>query len=156
VSSLLLKLCAASLLLSAPAVPAQDCGLPVQSRKVDEYGNIPAAEEESRLDKLAAALKAEHEDTVAFIVAYAGRGGRAGDAFKRADRAKQVLVEKSVFFNSRLNTLDCGRREVASTEFWLTPAGASPPRCSPTLDPPPAPAKGAVRRPPPRRRSGRL
>ena len=64
---------AAFLLMPAPAVSAQDCGLPVQSRKVDEYGDLPAAEEESRLDKLAAALKAEHEDTVAFIVAYVGR-----------------------------------------------------------------------------------
>lgn len=136
----------------APAVRAQDCGLLIQSRKLDGYGDLSAEEEWSRLEKLAAALEEERGDTKAFIIGYAGRAGRAGDAIKRADRAKETLVEKSAFYNTRINTLDCGRRESPATELWLTPAGASPPRCSPTLDPLPAPAKDGRAR----RRSGRL
>lgn len=171
--SLLLKLFAASLLVpalaafgphaeGAPAVAqegrAQDCGLLVQSRKFDEYGDLSAEEEKTRLDKLAAALDAEPEDTKAFVIAYAGRDGRAGEAIKRADRAKQTLIDKSGYnsYNTRTNTLDCGRREAPSTELWITPAGASPPRCTPTLDPAPAPAKGGAVPRRPRRRSGRL
>ncbi|MET0622500.1 MAG: hypothetical protein ABW250_05940 [Pyrinomonadaceae bacterium] len=73
----------------------------------------------------------------------------------RADRAKQALIDKSNSYDTRLNALDCGRRETPSTELWMSPAGASPPPCSPTLDPTPAPSKGAVKRPT-RRRSGRL
>jgi hypothetical protein len=135
---------------------AQGCELLTQSRKFDEYGDLSAAEEKSRAEKLAAALAAEHEDTVAFIIGYAGREGGAGAGLARADRVKQALVEKSFFSNSRFNTLDCGWREAPATEFWLTPAGASPPRCAPTLDPTLAPAKGAARRPSPRRGTGRL
>ena len=168
-SRLLLKLFASTLLLSAsagafaqdartgaPAESTPDCGLLARSRKVDEYGDLSAAEEKSRLDKLAAALAAEDEDTKAFVIGYAGRDGRAGAGLARADRAKQTLIDKSTSYNTRINTLDCGRREVASTEFWITPAGASPPRCSPTFAPTPAPAKGVVRRTAPRRRRRRL
>lgn len=172
-SSVLLKLLAAALVLPtatavAPRVRdahaaaqegrAQDCGLPTHSRKFDEYGALTAEEEKARLDKLAAALDAEPDDTKAFIIGYAGRGGRAGEGLARADRARKVITDKSqttFLYNTRLNTLDCGRREAPATEIWLTPAGASPPRCAPTLDPAPAPAGGASRRPA-RRRGGRL
>ncbi|HEY0170534.1 MAG TPA: hypothetical protein VGB98_05895 [Pyrinomonadaceae bacterium] len=139
----------------APGAGARDCSLLIPSRKFDEYGVVSGAEEMSRLGRLAAALDAEDKDTKAFIIGYAGRAGRAGEALVRADSAKQILVEKSVLYNTRLNTLDCGRREAASTELWITPAGASPPPCSPTLDPTHAPAKGAAGRPT-RRRSRRL
>lgn len=133
---------------------ARDCGLPVQSRKVDEYGDLSAEDEKSRLLKLAAALDAEPEDAKAFIIGYAGRVARAGGGMARADAAKTTLVDKSVFYNTRINTLDCGRRESPATELWITPAGASPPPCSPTLDP--APGKGGAARVRPRGRSGRL
>ena len=173
-SSLLLKIFAASLLLPAFAADAaraqsptrdghagaraeraQDCGRLEPSRKLDEYGVVSDAEERARLEKLVALFKAEGEEAKAFIIGYAGRSGRAGEGLARADRAKQILTDESVFHNTRINALDCGRREAPATELWITPAGASPPPCSPTLDPTPAPAKGATRRPP-RRRSGRL
>ncbi len=128
---------------------ARGCNLLPQSRKLDEYGDVSAAEEKSRLIKLAAALDAAPEDAKAFIVGYAGRDARAGGGLARADRAKETLTDKSVFYNTRTNTLDCGRRETPSTELWLTPVGASPPPCSPTLDSAPAPVR-------PRRRGGRL
>ncbi len=74
-SNKLLKLFTAALLLPTTAPPvspraqdaregrAGDCGLLVQSSKLDEYGALPAEEEAARLDKLGAALKAEPEDT---------------------------------------------------------------------------------------------
>lgn len=174
-NSPLTKIFAAALLLLTPHAPAgsraraltrdaragaqaggaRDCSLLTPSRKFDEYGVVSEADEKTRLERLAVALRAEGEDAKAFIIGYAGRAGRAGEGLARADRARQVLTDESVFYNRGLNTLDCGRRETPSTELWITPAGASPPRCSPTLDPTPAPAKGATRRPP-RRRSGRL
>lgn len=140
----------------APEERARDCALLTPSRKFDEYGVVSEAEEKSRLERLAAALKAEDEETNAFIIGYAGRAGRVGEGQARADRAKQILTDESVFYNRRLNALDCGRRETPATELWMTPAGASPPRCSPTLDPTRARANGATARRPPRRRSGRL
>jgi len=135
---MLLKLFAAALLLPQVAQETRppDCRLPASSRKVGEYGDVPAAEELSRLERLRPALEAEHHDDVkAFIVAYAGRNSRPGEALARADRAKRALTDKSSFYAGRLNTLDCGRRETPAIELWITPVGASPPPCSPTLEP---------------------
>ncbi|MBC7933687.1 MAG: hypothetical protein H7Z38_24260, partial [Rubrivivax sp.] len=105
------------------------------SVKVDEYGDLKPFEEGARLDKLVAALKGEDEDTKAFIIAYAGRGARRGEAWARADRAKEYLIEKSNSYNTRINALDCGHREGPATELWITRAGAAPPPCSPTVEP---------------------
>lgn len=152
----LLKLFAAVLLL--PQAPQQnrppDCGLAAPSRKVDEYGPVSAAEELARLEKLRPLLQAEHADAKAFIVAYAGRNDRPGEALARADRAKQALIDSSYFYSNRLITLDCGRRETPSIELWITPVGASPPPCSPTLEPAPAPARKAPAGRRPARRGG--
>ena len=158
-TSTLLKLFAVALLL--PQLPQEGrppaCALPVSSRKLDEYGRLPAAEELSRLEaKLRPALEAEHDDAKAFIVAYAGRGDRPGSALARADRARQALLDDSYFYSRRLNTLDCGRRETPSVELWITPVGASPPTCSPTLAADAAPSKEApTPRRPARRRGAR-
>jgi hypothetical protein len=126
------------------------------SLKVDEYGDLKFSEEQAHLDKLVTSLKGEDEDTKAFIMAYAGRGGRRGEALARADRAKDYLIEKSVFYNSRTNILDCGHREEAATELWITRAGAAPPRCTPTVGPGEAQVKGRRGRPSSHRRSRAL
>ena len=108
------------------------CDLP-PSRKIDEYGAVSDGGEKARLDKLAALLQGEQEDVKGFIVAYAGRAARAGEALRRADAAKNYLTDKNVFYNSRLNTLDCGRREHTTVELWITPVASAPPVCSPTI-----------------------
>lgn len=108
------------------------CGLP-PSRKVDEYGDVAPGDERARLERFASALDKEQEDAVGFIVAYAGRGAREGEAIRRADRAKAYLVEKQALYNPRINTLDCGHRERLAFELWITAAGAAPPLCSPTV-----------------------
>ncbi len=110
------------------------CGLS-PSRKVDEYDSINLSEEKARLDKFTAILDKEQEETSGFIVTYASRGERFSAAQKRADRAKEYIVNKSVFYNERINTLDCGYREEQRTELWMTTAGAAPPTCSPTVKP---------------------
>lgn len=129
---------------TAPAQPA--CELP-PSRKLDEYV-APGGDEQARLDNFLAVLKGEPEEVKGFVVAYAGRAARAGEALRRADAAKQHLIDKGPSYNSynpRLNTLDCGRREQTTVELWLTPVGAAPPVCSPTLRPTATPTVGASR-----------
>lgn len=126
------------------------------SSKVDEYGDLKPVEEKARVEKLAALLKGESEDTKAFIIAYAGRNGRTGEALARADRAKGYLVEMSNSYNTRINTLDCGYRDAPATEIWMTRVGAAPPRCAPTVEPGEAQVKGRKGRHPSRRRSRAL
>ena len=127
----LLPVCDSS--VNAQEAPSA-CGLQ-PSRKIDEYADLGAGEEQARLDKWMTMLEGEPEDTKGFIVGYAGRRGRAGEALRRADRAKEYLVEKRNFNNPRLNTVDCGYREGPATELWITPTGAAPPLCAPTLKP---------------------
>lgn len=117
-----------------------DCGLP-PSRMFDAYGEVGDAEEHARLDKLAAALRVEPDDVRAFVVGYGGRGARAFEGTRRADRAKLYLTEKSYWLNDRLNTIDCGYRERPATEIWLTAVGDAPPLCTQTLTPAEAQAK---------------
>jgi hypothetical protein len=110
------------------------CGLQ-SSRKIDAYGSVSIKDEQARLDMFEAILKGESEDATGFIVTYAGRNARWSEAQARADRAKNYLVEKSVFYNSRLNTVDCGYREEQATELWISAIGTAPPLCSPTVKP---------------------
>jgi len=137
---LLLLMVLATPSLAFSQLPRRDiasCGLP-PSRKVDEYGPITREEEKARLEKLLKALASE-KDGHSFIVTYGGRLSSWNEAQDRADWAKRYLVEKHMFFagaegtNSHINTLTCGYREFPSTEFWITPVGAAPPRCSPTI-----------------------
>lgn len=137
-----------------PASPAEaPCGLE-PSRKIDAYGETTPADEQARLEKFMALLGGESEDVKGFIVAYAGRTARAGAAQARADRAKEFLVEKNVSHNVRLNTLDCGRRETAETELWITPVATAPPPCAATFKPAGARPTAPARRPPARRPRG--
>jgi hypothetical protein len=142
-----LRRIAAALLVLTPALastsetpraqiarPQENCGL-TPSRKFDAYGEVGEADEHARLDKLAAAMRVEADEVRAFIVGYGGRGARAGEGTRRADRAKYYLTEKLYWINVRLNTLDCGYRDAPATELWLTTVGAAPPPCSRTLTP---------------------
>ena len=124
------------------------CDLP-PSRKLDEYGELGREAEKSRLDKFASALESEPEDVKGFIIAYAGRAAPRGEALRRADSAKQHLTDKNAMINTRLNTLDCGRRESAAVELWLTPVGGAPPACAPTIRASAPAASGASPRTPP-------
>lgn len=138
----LLLLIAGATIFSQAQQPGDsvNCGLR-PSLKIDEYGAIGRGEEEARLEKLLLALAAE-KDSHAFIVTYGGRLPAKNDTQSRADSAKRYLVEKHGFFggaevtNSHINTLTCGYRDVAATELWITPAGAAPPRCTPTISAP--------------------
>lgn len=135
--------------LSAPTQKSTNplnCGL-TPSRKVDEFGNLNAGDEMGRLDKFASILKGEHEDTRGFIIGYGGRRGKISEAQKRADRAKEYLVNKDPYaYNSKINTVDCGYRVEPATELWITPMGAAPPPCLGTISPSEARIKGAGKR----------
>lgn len=116
------------------------------SRRVSEYGNVSHDDERSRLEKFAAMLDGD-ENLQGVIVGYGGRRGRATEALERADRAKRLLIEKQVFYNARINTVDCGYRENQATELWVSPVGASPPICSPTVNPIEVPVKDRIKNP---------
>jgi hypothetical protein len=101
--------------------------------KFDQYGNIPRNDVKARLDNFANELQA-NPGAQGYIIAYGGRHGVVGEAQRRADFAKDYLVNTRGIDAGRLVTLDGGFQEEASTELWIVPAGATPPTASPTVD----------------------
>ncbi|MDT7602394.1 MAG: hypothetical protein QOF61_391 [Acidobacteriota bacterium] len=123
---------------------------PELSRKFDQYGNIPRNDVKARLDNFANELQA-NPGAQGYIIAYGGRVGPAGEAQRRADFAKDYLVNTRGIDAGRLVTIDGGFMEEATTELWIVPAGAQPPTASPTVDP----SQVKTSRPPVRRRGRR-
>ncbi|MCA1616404.1 MAG: PKD domain-containing protein, partial [Acidobacteria bacterium] len=102
--------------------------------KFDEYGNIPRNDVKARLDNFANELQA-NPGSQGYIIAYGGRVGPAGEAQRRADFARDYLVNNRQIEAGRLVTIDGGFKEEATTELWIVPTGAPPPTASPTVDP---------------------
>ena len=105
-----------------------------EARKFDEYGKLVAADANARLDNFGIELQSD-PTAQGYVIAYGGRRGKAGEAQKMADSAKNYLVKKRGLDAQRVMTLDGGFREEATTELWLVPSGATPPQASPTVDP---------------------
>ena len=120
-----------------------------QARKIDEYGNIRFNDEKARLDNFA--IELQNDPTAqGYLICYGGRRGRAGEAQRRCDRAKDYLVTTRGIDSSRIVTVDGGYKEELNVELWIVPSGANPPTASPTVDPSEVQA-----RPAPRPRRGR-
>jgi len=106
----------------------------VEARKIDEYGNIRFNDEKARLDNFA--IELQNDPTAqGYIIAYGGRRGRAGEAQRRADRAKDYLVNTRGIDASRIVTVDGGFREDLTVELWIVPSGATAPQATATVDP---------------------
>ena len=116
--------------LSCTATCSTQIPVRVENRKFDEYGNINRDDEKARLDNFAIQLQQE-PDAKGYIIVYAGRRSRAGDAQKRADRARDYLVNLRGIDARRLVTQDGGTREDLTVELWIVPTGAPPPTVRP-------------------------
>jgi hypothetical protein len=104
------------------------------ARKIDEYGNIRFNDEKARLDNFA--IELQNDPTAqGYLICYGGRRGRAGEAQRRCDRAKDYLVTTRGIDASRIVTVDGGYKEELSVELWIVPSGATPPTASPTVQP---------------------
>lgn len=115
------------------AVQVMVCGLSF-IRKFDEYGKLSSNDEKARLDNIALELQ-QVPETQLYIIAYAGRKARPGEAQTKADRAKNYLDLERRVGPGRVIALDGGYREELTLEFFIGAAGATPPTASPTVDP---------------------
>lgn len=122
--------------LACPGVmqtPQPDCeGL--TPPHFDFYQNISFNDEKSRLDNFVINLMRE-KDRTGYIIAYAGKRARPGEARARAERAKNYLVKVRRFDRNRLKAIDGGYREEPEVELFLVPDGICPPTGAPTIDP---------------------
>ena len=103
-------------------------------RMLGEYGGISFPAEKVRLDRLATEMR-KNPHAQGYILSYAGRRARVGEAQWRAERAKRYLVRKWGFDPRRIVIIDGGHKEVYAIELYIVPSGVIPPTVSPTVEP---------------------
>ena len=111
--------CRASCQASMPALP--------NPTRTDDFGEITRNDEKARLDNFAIELQ-NNPGSQGYVIAYGGRRSRYGDGKKRSERARDYLVQTRGLDASRIVVVDGGTRDMASTELWIVPPGATPPR----------------------------
>ena len=103
------------------------CTTPVKpvavARKFDEYGNIRFNDEKARLDNFAIALQNE-PTSQGYILGY---GSCDEEGQKRAQRAKDYLVNTRGIDAGRIMVVDGGCMPELKVELWIVPSGATAP-----------------------------
>lgn len=102
--------------------------------KFDSYSDIPFESEKQRLDSFAEQAR-RYASTQAYIMVYAGRRARSGEAAARARRAKEYIVKGRGIEAERITMIDGGHQEEPAVELYLVPPGAQPPLPAPTVEP---------------------
>jgi hypothetical protein len=105
------------------------------ARRIDEYGgDISFSDEKARLDRLISELRKDPH-ALGYILSYAGRAARRGEALRRAERARRYVIKEGGFDPRMLVAIDGGHRESRAIELYIVPSGISPPAASPTVEP---------------------
>ena len=100
----------------------------------------------ARLDNLAIELQ-NAPTSQGYIIAYSGRGSRAGQADRLIKRAKEYLMNQRGIDAGRLTFINGGFRDTDYFELWVVPQGADAPRATPTADSGYAPPDNTTYRP---------
>jgi hypothetical protein len=104
----------------------------------DLYGRIPFEDAEARLDNFAAELQNLNEGKPryrGFIIVYAGRSARAGEAGTTAECSRSYLVSVRKFDPDTIIASDGGYRDELQIELYIIPNDAYPPLLMPTVSP---------------------
>lgn len=103
-----------------------------ESREFDECNNCTFDDQKARLDNLAVELQND-PSTRAYVIAYGGRYSPLAKVEVLMKRARDYIVDERGIDASRLVIVNGGFREADSVELWVVPAGAAPPRATPTV-----------------------
>lgn len=98
------------------------------------YGLEQLQFERSLLDSFAIAIL-EDENRIGYLIAYAGKRARAGEANAWAQRTKKYLMTVRHIPEGRLKALDGGYRETAEIDLFIVGGRQCPPIPRPTIDP---------------------
>ena len=111
-------------------------GLPsiTPPKRFDEFPSVARDDDKARFDNLAIELQ-NNPGATGYVIAYAGRNSRAGEADRMMKRAADYLSTTRGISRERIVTVNGGYRESNSFELWLMPQGAEPPRATPTVSP---------------------
>jgi hypothetical protein len=104
------------------------------AREFDVCCTCSYDDQKARLDNLAIELQND-PSTTTYVIAYAGRTSRAGQADALLARAKDYMVKQRGVDQSRIVAVNGGFRDEDCVELWIVPRGAQPPQATPTVKP---------------------
>lgn len=111
-----------------PAAPPREN----PAREFDVCCSCTYDDQKARLDNLAVQLQNDPSSS-AYIIAYAGRNSRRGEANRLLTRARDYLVTQRGINAPQITVLNGGFREEDCVELWIVPSGATPPQPTPTV-----------------------
>jgi hypothetical protein len=124
----------------------------VECKPFDQFQSVAFDDDKARLDNLAIELQGA-PDTQAYVMIYAGRTSRAGQADMLGKRTMDYLVNQRGVDARRITIVNGGYRDTDFIEIWICPPGAKPPQPTPTVQPGDVqPARERTRPRKPRRR----
>ena len=103
-------------------------------KRFDEFPSVAHDDDKARLDNLAIELQ-NNPGSTGYIVTYAGRYSRAGEADRMGQRAVEYLTTTRGLSADRVRFINGGYRDANTFELWLLPQGVTPPTPTPTLTP---------------------
>ena len=104
------------------------------SARFDVYGDLSLDLERERLDAVAAAMLGRRE-AHAYLIAYAGKIARKGEAGARAACARDYLIKKHRIQADRIHAIDGGYRETFEVEVYVEEEDGSIPLATPAVRP---------------------
>jgi len=107
---------------------------PPECKVFDQFPSVAFDDDKARLDNLAIALQGSPDDQ-AYIIVYAGRTSRTGQADALGRRTMDYLVNTRGVDSRRITMINGGYRDADFIEIWICPPGAKAPQATPTVDP---------------------
>lgn len=117
-----------------------------ECKPFDQFPSVAFDDDKARFDNLAIALQND-PDAQAYILIYAGRTSRVGQADALGRRTMDYLVNARGVDSGRITIINGGYREADFIEIWVCPPGAKAPTASPTVQPGDAQPSGERTRP---------
>jgi hypothetical protein len=106
----------------------------VECKPFDQFPSVAFDDDKARLDNLAIALQ-NTPDSQAYIIIYAGRTSRVGQADMLGRRTRDYLVNQRGIDSGRITIVNGGYRDTDFIEIWVCPPGARTPEATPTVQP---------------------
>ncbi|HKR59528.1 MAG TPA: hypothetical protein VJS64_07320 [Pyrinomonadaceae bacterium] len=95
-----------------------------QAQLFDRFGDVALKDEKILLDNLVKKLGGDKTSKI-YIIVYGKRGGRAGEAKGRADRAKNYLIRDKYIASERIETKYTCLRTKLEFELWVIPSNVT-------------------------------
>ena len=111
--------------LRCSGFPPEDAST-ARYKHFDEYLKRAVTDERGRWDNFAVGLQ-NNQDFIGYVLAYAGRRARVGEARANANEIKSYLTNKRGVEPNRVVAIDGGHREQSTIELYLVPRHLPPP-----------------------------